>query len=80
MKRFNDLASVTRIYFNPMKILLLLGNIILELQKIFRHFIMRTELLILMIYTINNKTDLKNSHASKQKQHSGRQLNLLYLE
>lgn len=58
MKRFNDPASVTRIHFNPMKILLLLGNIILQLQKIFRHFIMRTELLIFMIYTINNKTDL----------------------
>lgn len=57
MKQFNDLASVTRIHFTPMKTLLLLKNIVLELQKIFRHFITRTELLIFMslislIYTI----------------------------
>lgn len=48
MKQWNDLASVTRIHFNPMKLLLFLKNIVLELQKIFRHFIMKTELLIVM--------------------------------
>lgn len=78
MKQFNDLTRVTRIHFNPMKLLLFLKNIILELQKVFRHFIRRTELLIVMslislTHTINQiYTD---SHASKQKQHSGRQLN-----
>lgn len=78
MKQFNDLTRVTRIHFNPMKLLLFLKNIVLELQKVFRHFIRRTELLIVMslislTHTINQiYTD---SHASKQKQHSGRQLN-----
>lgn len=56
MKQFNDLASVTRIHFNYTKLSLFLKNILLELQKIFRHFT-RTELLEIMkiislIYTI----------------------------